>query len=88
MKIESLKELDKLILLCQRRGVESVTIDNISFKLSDSPPQRKTQPRRSSFVSDVSLDPTGVQADTKIKIPDELTPDQLLMWSVDSNEAM
>lgn len=78
MKIDSLKDLDKLILLCRKRGIETVKIDNIEFRLSDSLPQPKTQPKRSSFVTEAS----GSSVD-KILSPDALTEDQLLFYSAE-----
>lgn len=80
MKIETLKDLDKLISLCRKRGVETVKVDNIEFRLSDQEPVR-TEPRRSSTVMQATgIAPGGVTDDTKI-LTDELTPDQLLFYS-------
>lgn len=47
MTISDLKELDKLLALCRKRGVESIEIDGIKIHLNDSPKQNK--------ASDLSL---------------------------------
>lgn len=36
MKLDTLEDLAKLFDLCQKKGVESVTVGNISFKLKDN----------------------------------------------------
>ena len=33
MKLDTLKELDKLLLLCAKRGVKTMKIDNLEFHL-------------------------------------------------------
>lgn len=76
MVISSLKELDKLMLLCRKRKVLSIKIDNIEFRLDDQQEtHRSVQPTATSAFS-------GITEDTKIDTPDSLTEEQQLMWSV------
>ena len=76
MTINSLKELDKLIQLCRRRGVESIRVDGIEFHLGQEPTTQK-RIRKTSANNQVN---TAGDVST-IDTPDELTPEQLLMWS-------
>lgn len=36
MKLDTIEDLAKLFDLCQKKGIESVTVGNISFKLKDN----------------------------------------------------
>lgn len=90
MKIESLKDLRQVLQLCQRLGVTDIKIDGIEAKIQ---PVKAT--RSSNF--DLELPPEAsmsvplYQAQTSviggndviedIDMPDQLTDDQLLMWS-------
>lgn len=74
MVISSLKELDKLMLLCRKRKVSSIKIDNIEFRLDDQPEVKSVAPRVTSVY-------TGITEDTKIDMPDALTEEQLLFYS-------
>lgn len=78
MKIESLQELKKLIQLCYAQNIQAIKIDNIELALG-SKPQRKAK----SIDSPKSTLPTygEITADDKI-ITQELTEEQILMWSV------
>ena len=75
MKIESLKELDKLMLMCKKRGVDSITIDGITFHITVDVPEMKT-----SYSTAAPTISTGISADTKI-VTDELTEEQLMFYS-------
>jgi len=75
MEIKSLKELDKLMLLCRKRGVLTIKVDNIEFRLDDQPIQAKpTQPMATTVYQ-------GITEDTKIDTPDSLTEEQLMFYS-------
>lgn len=86
MKIESLKDLSKLIALCRKTGVQSIRVDNIEMHLGADPTPKRAAPKkqaqaptmRSTVVTDGDkIDPIET---------DELTPEQLLMWSVQPAE--
>lgn len=80
MKIESIKELDALIKLCRKRGIESVKVDNIELRLSDVAPV-ETQPKRSPRQLDTTgISPGGITDDTKI-LTEELSYEQMLFYS-------
>ena len=87
MKIENIKELQKVIQLCRKQGIESFEIGDIKFTLGSLPKEEVLRdvandfPEASLKVPEFS--PTS-KPDT-IKT-DELTPEQLLMWSAVSNE--
>lgn len=67
MKISSIKDLEQVIKLCRRTGVEAIEIDGVKLSLG-TPPQRIT--RKSSESQDNSLDSAP-----------EYSDEQLLMWS-------
>lgn len=80
MKIESIKDLDKVIALCRKRGIRAIKIDNIEFQLDDAAPKATRHVDTTPTIP--AYAPGGITADTKIDMPDELTPEQLLNWSV------
>lgn len=87
MKINNLKELQKLIQLCHRQGVTNIKIDNIELVLSPI----KTKPKASTIdLSDFPEAnikvpayqmPTDLEEQTPIE-PLELTDEQRLFYSV------
>lgn len=40
MKIESLKELSKLIDLCRKKGIKSISADGVQLELGEAPLKR------------------------------------------------
>lgn len=65
MKIDNLEDLDKLILLCRKRGLSTLEVDGIKFQLGDPPAsnyKKRTGPER-----------TPAQQ--------TLTEDEILFWS-------
>lgn len=82
MVINSLKELEKLMILCRKRGVDSIKIDNIEFRLSDEPVKVQRQSLQDKALPGAT-DKT-IDADTKIETPGDLTPEQLLFYSTQS----
>lgn len=79
MTINSLKELDKLIALCRKRGVNNIKIDNIELELGSAPIKTKSAQKLPVYT------PGGVDEFTKVET-DELTPEQLLYYSSGSIE--
>ena len=72
MVIQDLKELEKLIKLCRRTGIDTISVDGITFSLGTQPQQlgASTKLNAGSFVTE----------DTKI-LTSELTPEQLMFYS-------
>lgn len=84
MKIDSIKDLDKVLVLCRKRGVQSIKIDNVEFHLGDVPSPVAPRALRTATQAPIYA-PGGITADTRIDMPDELSPEQLLMWSTGGN---
>ena len=100
MKITSLKELQKLIALCRKTGVDHVKVDGMEFHLGPSPKRS-----RKSAEMDIVTDPLAYTPVPKPNIKEEtlptpdqslkeiaqkiaedgLTPEQLLFYSVQDN---
>lgn len=88
MKIESLKELDKLMQLCRKRGVSSITVDGVTFHMNEKA-QYVTKhvtaaPDYSNDFPEASIPVpkfTGEITDPEAPETTELTPEQLMMWS-------
>ena len=85
MKIDSFKDLEKLIKLCQKTGVDAIKIDGIEMSIR---PYVKPTVKRSIRPTE-TFAVGGIDENTKIipnTIPDpietdELTDDQLLFYS-------
>jgi hypothetical protein len=90
VKIESIKDLEKVIRVCRKTGVDIVKIGDIEIVLDKS---FKTSPRRvkalKTEVKGIPL-PGGIDADTKIEVPDiqtdELTDEQLMFYSAGAEQ--
>lgn len=80
MKIDNIKDLKKVIQLCRETGVDIIKCDGIELVLGSAP--AKAIKRSNSSVEAFS---SIVGPDTPIETPDELTPEQLLNWSVDES---
>lgn len=75
MTLPDLKQLDKMIQLCKKRGVQSVEINGLKLVFAEEP----SKPTRSRKAK--STQGSGEVDDGKIE-SDSLTEQQLLMWSV------
>lgn len=71
MKIDSLRQLDRLMAICRKRGVTSIKIDGIEFLLTEDAPQKAVK-----RTLQATTDSTGT-----IETPDALTPEDALFWS-------
>lgn len=82
MKIDNIKDLKAVIKLCRDTGVSSIKVDNVEFHLGHEPIKYKASSKQttSTYTPSESFVPGGVTEDVKI-VTDELTPEQLLMWS-------
>lgn len=86
MTINSLKELDKLMLLCKKRGIKAIKIDNIEFAieevvLSTATKSTSKMPFVAPDLITGSFDPGTISVNDKIDMPDELTQEQLMFFS-------
>lgn len=86
MKLETLQDVEKLLKLCRKLGVESVRVGeyDTEFKLGPAP-QAAASKRAAAKVQHQIIAPGGITDTTPIETT-ELTPDQLLMWSVTGGE--
>jgi hypothetical protein len=87
MNISNLKDLKKLMQLCQSMKIKSIEIDGIKMELNDIP----DQPKRSYSSKLKEVDPgllfpqNGISSDMSIPAyqiaTDELTEEQMLFYS-------
>jgi hypothetical protein len=56
MQIQTLKDLEHLIKLCRKTGVDSVTIDGITIKLGDMPEKSTKSNNRKSSTKEIDVD--------------------------------
>lgn len=95
MTISSLKELQALIRMVKKEGIESMSVDGIQFYIN--PNLIKTDKQRQKPVNP-SLMFNDLAPEADMKIPhynptpdvidtDELTDEQLLMWSANAGSA-
>lgn len=94
MKIESLKDLQKLLKVCQENGVDAIKVptEHGLMEMSIRPMTQQSKAKRSvASVMQPTPDellkvpvPKAFQTTEPapdIETPDELTPEQLLNWS-------
>lgn len=77
MDLPDLKQLDKVIALCRKRGVKSIKIDNVEITLSDTAPAAYKRPlhaQKQAATTSIPL-PEGIEQE-------QLTEEQLLFYSV------
>lgn len=83
MTITDLKDLEKLIKLCRKTGVNAITVDGIQLELGYEP--LATSNKKSSIKPMINAIPGEVGEHTQIvadKIDtDELTEEQLMYYS-------
>ncbi len=91
MKIESLKDLQKVIQLCRKTGVKSFKLDGIELELGDIPNKGSRKPKLGMAFPDTptipQYSPGGIDEQTKIVAEtmaiatDELSEEDLLFYS-------
>lgn len=72
------------MLLCKKRGIKAIKIDNIEFAIEDTVPSitPKASIKLPYTAPDLgSFDPGAISVNDKIDMPDELTQEQLLFFS-------
>lgn len=83
MTVKDLKDLEKVIKLCRRMGIEAIEVDNVKLNLGPAP-KPVTQHSVASDFPEASMkipQYTATSGDPDAITSDELTPEQLLMWS-------
>lgn len=90
MKIDSFKELQKLIKLCRTTGIEAIEIEGLKMNLGPTPTIIKQTKRSKSVAEDQIIPPTlapgGITEEVTIPT-NGLTDEQLLYWSAQGQEA-
>lgn len=85
MKIDSLRDLNKLILLCRKHHLNHIEVDGIKLEFGNIPVKSRIYKPVSDFKSpyeDVKVPQPNIAPElTQIDTPDELSEEQLLMWS-------
>ena len=69
MKIENIKDLQKVIQLCRKAGVDTIKIDGVELKLGELPTQSLKAKRHAAYP------------DAAIEAQDTLTEEELLFYS-------
>lgn len=74
-------------MLCRKKGIKSIKIDNIELELDDKVEIKASKPRPQAIQDPgVNMYPMPtIGADNKI-ITNSLTPEQMLMWSVENHQ--
>lgn len=87
MVIQDLKELEKLIKLCRKTGIDTISIDGITFSLGAQPQSlgAKTKLGQSLLRGLKEANEYQITEDTKI-LTSELTPEQLMFYSSQGHE--
>jgi hypothetical protein len=81
MDVKSVKDLRAVLKLCREFGVDKLKIDNIEIELGQEPVKPQANP-----PPPVQYTPGGITPDTKIETIGGLTEDQLLYYSVNSDQ--
>ena len=86
MKIDNIKELQKVIQLCRKLGVEVLKTDGVELVLGPAPEGKAARKYHSTLPTKAVFAPGGITEDTKV-LTDELSPDQMLFWSAQDPSA-
>jgi len=87
VQIESLKDLEKLIKLMRKTGVDRIEIDGIKLELGTLPETGKYSPKTGEKAPIGVID-ESTQLPYVIQTPDALTDEQLLMWSATGGQEL
>jgi hypothetical protein len=89
MKIETLKELEQLIKLCKKQGIKAIKIDNIEFGIEEqtTAPAKRIETLPEEAVRVPAYNGAPLSDPGKVETAEELTDEQKLFWSSDSEEA-
>lgn len=86
MKIDSIKDLQKVIALCRKLGVDALEVDNVKFNLGAAPKRSRKAANEGDIFPEASLKvpqftPTTASLVADTIASDELTEEQLLFYS-------
>ncbi len=90
MTIHDIKDLEKVMKLCQKHGVSSIKIDGIEFNIQPKHTAKHSRIDYDAFpeasipvpkYSPVSVQDTANAVIEAIDMPDELSEDQMLYYS-------
>lgn len=70
MKIDSLGDLKRLIVLCQKQGVRKIKVDGVELEIDEAPPAPREAKKSESQEEEDQIE------------SDELSGDALLYYSV------
>jgi len=75
MNLPDLKQLEKIIILCRKRGVKTIKIDNIELTLNeDIPLSNYKKAKQNNHIQSPIIESNS------------LSEDELLLWSVGLSE--
>lgn len=83
MTVSTLKDLEKLVKLMRKVGIDKIKVDSIELELGDVPQKLnlKNAANNQAILEDMQYRPGGIDQNTRIETPDDLTPEQLLFYS-------
>lgn len=91
MKIDSIKDLEAIIKLCRKTGVEHIIVDSIELNLGPAPMVYRKEPFKKAAIKEsverilnpgIAYAPTEESAITT----DDLTEEQLLFYSAQGSQ--
>lgn len=86
MQVSTLKELEQLLKLCRRMGVETMTVNDMTFKLGDEPVKPVSASKKAQQMPEVNVPfqglPNTIEAKNEKILNDTLSEEQLLFYSV------
>lgn len=90
MTVNTLKDLENVIKLMRRTGVEHIIVDGVEINLGPAPMVYKKEPKKASTkeIIDRVLNPGVAQTPTEdsMIISDGLTEEQMLFYSSQGND--
>lgn len=81
MNLPDLKQLEKVITLCRKKGVKSIKIDNVELTLADEVPVSNYKAKQTKSIDSVQ---SNIESDGW----DSLTEEERLFYSVSSPESI
>lgn len=84
MKIESLKDLKRLVQLCRKMGIDTIEVSDLKISLGPTPVIYKYTKASKKEITAQPLTPDGITEDTTIQT-DGLTYEQQLFYSAQPN---
>lgn len=85
MKIDNFKDLENLIKLCRKQGIDSIKIDGIELEIGPAPERVYKTKSTSKSNTNVVHTPGGITDDTQI-ITSDLTEEQLMFYSAQPHD--